>query len=414
MATNEKRESGGQSGLKLHGLLAEYGNVDDLIGACEQVRDAGYRKWDAHSPFPVHGIDDAMGIRPTILPWIVLCGGLFGLSAALWMQWWMNAVDYPYLISGKPFFSLPANIPVCFELTVLFSALTAFFAVLALNKLPELYSPLFRSRRFLRATDDRFFIAIDASDPGFHPIGTNALLASQNGSIGVEEVMETTTPAPVPKGLIGGVIVFVCLAIIPLALAVRARFSTSEKPRLHLVWDMDWQKKYKAQQESSIFPDGRAMRPQEVGTLARGDLAKPYEMPFHTGVGRSGQPITNFPLEVTPDLMDRGRERYGIFCAPCHGLSGYGDGMVARRAERLGESAWVPPLTYHSDALRGQPVGQMYQTITDGVRTMPAYGSQIPPRDRWAIILYIRALQRSRHGSIQDVPAEKRDALLGN
>ncbi|MBN2328028.1 MAG: DUF3341 domain-containing protein, partial [Candidatus Omnitrophica bacterium] len=108
---------------KINGILVEFDNTIDLLEAAEKVRDAGYEKWDVHSPIPIHGMDDAMGIRPTILPWLVLGAGLTGLAAAVLMQWWMNAVDYPIIISGKPLFSLPANIPVAFELTVLFSAL---------------------------------------------------------------------------------------------------------------------------------------------------------------------------------------------------------------------------------------------------------------------------------------------------
>src|SRR5437667_3776666 len=132
----------------LAGHFAEFDNVDAVMSAAEKVRDAGYRRWDVHSPFPIHGIDDAMNIRPTILPWLVLGGGLFGLGGGLLMQWYMMAYDYKYMISGKPYFSLPAFIPVIFECTILAAALTAVFGMLLLNKLPLLYNPLFKSGRF--------------------------------------------------------------------------------------------------------------------------------------------------------------------------------------------------------------------------------------------------------------------------
>ena len=121
MATSATSQA--RAAQKLHGLVAEFDNVDDLLEACEQIRDQGYTRWDSHTPFPVHGVDQAMGIRSTVLPWIVLVAGVIGLLTGLLMQWWTNAIDYPLVISGKPFFSLPANIPVIFELTVLFSAL---------------------------------------------------------------------------------------------------------------------------------------------------------------------------------------------------------------------------------------------------------------------------------------------------
>ena len=162
----------------LAGYLAEFDSVDAVMSAAEKVRDAGYRKWDVHSPFPIHGIDDAMNIRPSILPWIVLTGGLFGLGGGLLMQWYMMAHDYKYMISGKPYFSLPAFVPVIFECTILCAAFAAVFGMLLLNKLPMHYNPMFKSERFRRATDDRFFIAIDATDPNFDATRTRELLES--------------------------------------------------------------------------------------------------------------------------------------------------------------------------------------------------------------------------------------------
>ncbi|MCA9754723.1 MAG: DUF3341 domain-containing protein [Candidatus Eisenbacteria bacterium] len=164
------------------GYLVEFDNVDSLIHAAEKVRDAGYTNWDAHTPFPVHGMDRAMGIRYTKLPLVILGGGLTGLGGALLMQWWMNAVNYPYIISGKPFWSIPANIPVMFELTVLFSALTTVFGMLAFNKLPQWRHGVFSSARFARATDDRFFISVEATDPKFDAKKTADFLAGLGGS----------------------------------------------------------------------------------------------------------------------------------------------------------------------------------------------------------------------------------------
>jgi hypothetical protein len=173
--------------VELIGLLAEYPNVDQILNAARAVRRAGFLRWDVHSPFPIHGIDYAMGIKPTILPWIVLVGGITGLVTAIWLQWYCNAYDYKFLISGKPIWSFPANVPIMFELTVLFSALTAVFAMLGLNGLPRLYNPLFKSERFRRVTTDRFFIVIDASDPKFNEEETTKLLTDA-GALSIERV----------------------------------------------------------------------------------------------------------------------------------------------------------------------------------------------------------------------------------
>jgi hypothetical protein len=174
-------------GQKLYGLLAEFENVERLLEAAEKVRDAGYTRFDAHSPIPVHGLDEAMGIRSTRLPLVVLGGGASGLAAGLLLQWWTNAVDYPFMISGKPLFGLPAAIPVTFELTILLAALGAVGGLVVANGWPEFHHPLFASERFRRATSDRFFLSVEAADPRFDLTSARALLDSC-GAVHVEEV----------------------------------------------------------------------------------------------------------------------------------------------------------------------------------------------------------------------------------
>jgi len=174
----------------LYGLLTEFESPSALVEAVEQVRDAGFKNWDVHTPFPIHGMDEAMGIKGTQLPFIILLAGMTGLGLATLMQWWMNAVDYPFLISGKPLFGIPANVPIMFELTVLFSAFAAFFGMWGLNGMPKWYHPLFTNRRFQRATQDRFFIVIEAKDPKFDHEQTRSFLVSLGGSV-VEDVNES-------------------------------------------------------------------------------------------------------------------------------------------------------------------------------------------------------------------------------
>ena len=114
----------------VHGLLAEYDTPSQILHAAKVVRKAGFTKWDTYTPFAVHGIDDAMGIKMTILPWFTLCAGLIGLATAITLQWWTNAHDYAWIVSGKPFWSIPANVPIMFELTVLLSAITTLVGML--------------------------------------------------------------------------------------------------------------------------------------------------------------------------------------------------------------------------------------------------------------------------------------------
>jgi hypothetical protein len=180
----------GDSGGALYGFLAEFDSPGALLHGAEEVRDAGYTRWDAHTPCVIHGLDGAMGIRATRLPLVVFGAGLAGTAGGILLQWWTNAVDYPFLISGKPLFSLPANIPVAFETTILCAAIAALLGMLAFNGLPQLYHPLFRSARFRRATNDRFFISVEAADPLFDADGTRTLLESLDGVTAVEEVVE--------------------------------------------------------------------------------------------------------------------------------------------------------------------------------------------------------------------------------
>jgi hypothetical protein len=179
--------AGGSESNGLYGYLVAFDKVDELLRGARVVRDAGYTCWDTHSPFVLHRLDAAMGVKKTILPYIVFLGGLTGAAAGILLQWWTNAVDYPFLISGKPLFSLPANIPIAFETTILFAAMSALVGMLALNGLPQLSHPLFTNRSFKRATDDTFFISIEAKDPLFDHVETRRLLEEISGRT-VEEI----------------------------------------------------------------------------------------------------------------------------------------------------------------------------------------------------------------------------------
>ncbi len=173
----------------LYGIMVEFDSASALVEAVRKTRDQGFKRWDVHTPFPIHGMDEAMGIRGTQLPFIVLACALTGLGLAVLMQWWMNAIDYPFIISGKPLFGIPANVPIMFELTVLLSAFGCFFGMWGLNGMPKLYHPLFKSAQFRRATQDRFFIVIEADDPQFEAGKTRDFLDSLGG-LSIEEISD--------------------------------------------------------------------------------------------------------------------------------------------------------------------------------------------------------------------------------
>ncbi len=215
-------------------------------------------------------------------------------------------------------------------------------------------------------------------------------------------------PNKLPRPILYVGAVLVALSLVPLALLARERAGIKTQPRLQVVPDMDSQPKFKAQSANPLFRDGRAMRRPVAGTVAR-DEPDP-DGPLASG-RRDGEWLERNALPVTGALMERGRERFGIYCAPCHGLAGAGDGLVSRRADRLQEGTWTPPTDLASRAVRERADGHLFNTIGNGIRNMPAYGSQIPPADRWAVVAYVRALQRARHATLEDVPPDARDRL---
>lgn len=175
------------SDRKLWGVLAQYENPHAIMHACERVRAAGYEKWDACTPFPVHGLDKAMGVPPSKLPWAVLVVGLLGSTFMLWFQSWAMGNAYPMIVGGKPLFSMPAFVPVWYEVTVLSSCVTAFLANWIMNGLPQPNHPAFASKAFERVTDDKFFIMIEAADGRFDLERTKGLLKDAGATL-VEEL----------------------------------------------------------------------------------------------------------------------------------------------------------------------------------------------------------------------------------
>lgn len=168
---------------KVYGLGAEFDSAADLLHAAEKVRDGGFRHWDAHTPFPVHGLDAAMGLGKSWLSAPVLAGGITGLLTAVGLTMIPSFLVYPVIVHGKPynFFTSPAFFPIFFELTVLFSAFATVFSIMVFNRLPMWYHPVFNWERFKRATDDGFFIVVEARDPKFNEAKTRELLESIGG-----------------------------------------------------------------------------------------------------------------------------------------------------------------------------------------------------------------------------------------
>ena len=448
---------------KVQGIVAEYESVDSLLDACRRVRDAGYKKTDAFAPFAVHGIDKAIGIKPTVLPWIVLACGLAGTATALVMQIWMNAIDYPYIISGKPFISLPAFMPVAFELTVLFASFGAFFGMWALNGLPRFSNPMFTDPRFDRVTDDRFFLYVDAKDDKFDAQSVEKLFSESGGQY-IQKVVEDDSSPKIPKPffLLWGLIIG--FSVIPLLIVLKMRVTNSSQPRFHVFYDMDFSPAKDAQQRSTLFADGRAMRPDVPGTVARGEVGQ--DMNFLTGIdmpalsvldaSRAERLVRAHMNPQPPQVGNEGDSEEaaadGAGCgraAAATERDGYdaladaepaGDQYGTARAraailwhllfglprtqwwrQRPGESASqkdpggdmdfpllvAPGHLVRREVSRRQVVQHDQQRHPQDARICRA--NQIA--DRWAIVAYVRALQQSQNASIDLVPQEERDEI---
>ncbi len=227
-----------------------------------------------------------------------------------------------------------------------------------------------------------------------------------------------------PFFLIAVLLVGVIATWLPLAFAARARVVTSQFPRISLIQDMGMQPKSREQQSSDVFADGRADRLPVAGTVARGSLEEDDH--YYRGFSEIADPATGkkaakffdgFPdqVKISEALLRRGRQRFNIYCAPCHGQDGYGNGSVQQDVASManGEPKWVAPANLNDEVRRSRANGQLYNTINVGIRNMPGYGAQVPPEDRWAIVAYVRALQFSQNAPPSVVPQEKLDAMKG-
>lgn len=176
----------------------------------------------------------------------------------------------------------------------------------------------------------------------------------------------------------------------------------STEPPVHLNPNMDDQPKYEAMEKSEFFLDKSAMRMPIEGTVARGRLNK--NTAYYQGKTASGKLVKKMPVQLTRQLLDRGQERYHIYCTPCHGMTGTGQGIVIKKG-------FLPPPSFHIDRLRDIEDGHIYDVISNGIRNMPSYSYQIPVADRWAIVSYFRALQRSQNATLNDIPEDVKKTL---
>ncbi len=370
---------------KIYGITATFKTPDEIINAAKKVSNAGYIHFDVNTPYPVHGMDRAMKIRPSKLGFVTLVMGLSGAAIALLLMFWTMSVDYPIVIGGKPFFALPAFIPITFELTVLLATLSTVGAMIALFfRLPDNQHPLHDTEYMKSVSSDKYGVVIESEDEKFNvksvldflktlnPISTEIVYYPQ-----VEEY-----PIFQPK--------FIMFLIAIAVVVSGGTYFTLNK--LTIITPFNWmmeQDRVNAQSSSEFFADGRGMRTPVEGTVAKGFIPYPYK-----GQTNPTEVLAN-PFLPTKENIALGKAKYFTYCTPCHGDFADGDSRL--------RGQFPNPPTLHSKRARDFSDGMIYHIITNGQNVMPSYASQITRDERWAIVNYVRVLQRAKNASDADL-----------
>ena len=372
----------------LYAITGLFDSPDAVLHAAEETEKAGYTKFDVHTPYPVHGMDRAMKLKTSKIGLFAFAFGLLGAVCAVLFISWVTIKDYPLVIGGKPFWSWPAFVPVSFEVTVLATSVLSTLAMIVLYfKFPNNAHPLHDTPYMKSISSNRFGIAVQADDPKFDEKEVTGFFKS----LGSKEIApvyfvpadQDMRPALFDPKFLG------LLLVIGLTASAATYFTLN---KILYLPPFDWmmvQPKLKAQQPSSFFHDGIGMRPPVEGTVARGYMPYPYKGKPE----EAGKYLIN-PLFPTKEVLDRGQQKFLTYCSPCHGNFGRGDSRL--------QGQFPNPPTLLSDKVRSWPDGSIYHVITEGQNAMPSYASQVSREDRWAIIQYIRALQRAQHAHESD------------
>jgi hypothetical protein len=382
------------NGRKLFGLTALFTKPDDIINAASKVAAKGYTKWDVNTPYPVHGMDGAMKLKSSKLGYVTLGFGLSGTAFALLLMWFTLSVDYQLVIGGKPFFALPAFIPVTFELTVLLATVSTVVAMLAFFfGLPANYHALYDTEYMKKVSLDRFGIVIEASDPKFDEVKVTELFKSLNPeSVALVYEKETVRyPVFEPK-----FITFLVSVAIVVSLGTYVTLN-----KLMFLDPFNWmmeQDKINPQSRTDLFDDERGMRTPVEGTIARGFI--PY---LYKGIDEPANYLSN-PLIPSEKNLMLGKKKYLTYCSPCHG--NYGDGDSRLRGQ------FPNPPTIHSNRIRNFEDGRIYHVITNGKNVMPAYAAQVSREERWAIVNYIRVLQKAKNATSEELEMANKESEI--
>jgi mono/diheme cytochrome c family protein len=371
-------------------VLGLFDSAQQLMDAIPGVKAKVGGRLDAYTPYPVHGIEDALGLRKSPIAGMVLVMGLIGAISAIAFELWVGGVDYPLVTAGKPVFSWEAFVPIMFEVTVLFACFTAGLGMLLLlNRLPFFRHPMLRSKSMPLITRDKFALAVESDGQVLDVQAISAVLRDA-GARTVELIEETVAPGPVsPRFLlrIPAVLGIACLAAGYLTYWGVKLFPVFP-PMVHM---LD-QPRLDAQRESSFFKDGSGMRPPVTGTVARGQI--PYNL-----VNQDEAAALANPLPRTDRTLRQGKKSFMTYCSVCHGV--LGDGVPTLTA-----AYGAKPANLVAQKIRDYSDGSIYHVIMTGKNAMPSYHAEMTADERWTVVHYVRVLQRALNARDTDIAKE--------
>lgn len=372
---------------KAYAVLGVFETPDALMKAIPEVRASKLGTVEAYTPYAIHGIEEALGLRRSPLGGMVLVMGILGAITAFGFQYWISAIDYPIITGGKSAASWEAFIPIMFEVTVLFATFTAGLGMLfLLNKLPFFGHPVLSSKAIQGITRDRYVLALEAESEAFDSAAAARALQAA-GAIEVEAL-----PAPDRSPFLTSDYILRTLGGIFVACVVAGLgmyFATKWFPVLAPMKYMHEQPRLDAQKASNFFKDGHGMQQPVPGTVARGYL------PTATGTQEEAASLVN-PLPRTPEVFALGKKVYTNRCEVCHGALANGVGSLT--------SAYgAKPANLQAQQFLDYPDGKIYWAIVNGKNAMPSHAPYLSERERWAVVDYVRALQRAQNAKDEDL-----------
>ena len=375
------------SNKRIFSVLGLFDSAPLLVQAIPEVKAKVAARLEAYSPFPIHGIDKALGLRKSPIAGMVLIMGIIGAIAGIGLELWTSGVDYPQMTAGKPYSSWEAFIPISFELMVLFACFTAGLGMLLLlNRLPFFRHPMLQSKAMAHITRDKFALAVESSGDVLD-VDAIASILKLAGAQSVEVIQATEPISPASPGFL--LAVFLAIGISSAAAGYGTYWAIKLFPVSIPMVHMLNQPRLDPLRPSSFFKDGFGMRMPVPGTVARGSL------PYSVTSEEAAIGLVN-PLPRTEHVLQQGRQAYRNYCSVCHGILGNG-------APTLTAAYSAKPASLVSQSIIDLPDGKIHHVIMAGKNAMPSYAADLNEDERWAAVHYVRVLQRALNAKDEDI-----------